>query len=67
MPQHPRPSDAGSRRRRRDMDKPRRAAWAAAFEKLDAGLKMWELPAEEHAALLRPGLFKGLGEAAAPG
>ena len=26
MPQQPRPSDAGSRRRRRDMDKPRRAA-----------------------------------------
>ena len=65
MPQQPRPSDAGSRRRRRDMDKPRRAAWAAAFKKLNAGLKMSELPAEEHAALLRPGLFEGLDEVAA--
>ena len=47
------------------MDKPRRAAWAAAFKKLNAGLEVWEMPAEEHAALLRPGLFEGLDEVAA--
>ena len=46
------------------MDTPRRAAWAAAFKKLNAGLKVWEMPAEEHAALLRPGLFKDLDAAA---
>ena len=56
MPQQPNTGDAGSRRR---------AAWAAAFEKLDAGLAVWEMPAEEHAALLRPGLFEGLDEVAA--
>ena len=44
------------------MDKQRRAAWAAAFEQLDAGLAV---PAEEHQALLRPGLFEGLGPVAA--
>ena len=47
------------------MDKPRRAAWAAAFKKLNAGLKVWEMPAAEHAALLRPGLFDGLDVVAA--
>ena len=31
----------------------RRAAWDAAFAQRDAGRKMWELPAEEHDALLR--------------
>ena len=46
------------------MDKQRRAAWNAAFKKLNAGLKVWEMPAEEHAALLRPGLFKDLDAAA---
>ena len=60
MSQQPITGDAGSPRRPRTMDKPRRAAWAAAFKKLNAGLKVWELPAEEHAALLRPGLFDGL-------
>ena len=65
MPQQPITGDAGSPRRPRTMDKPRRAAWAAAFKKLNAGLKVWEMPAEEHAALLRPGLFEGLGAVAA--
>ena len=65
MPKHPITGDAGSRRRPRAMDAPRRAAWAAAFKKRNAGLEMWEMPAEEHAALLRPGLFEGLGAAAA--
>ena len=65
MPQQPITGDAGSPRRPRTMDEPRRAAWAAAFKKLNAGLKVWEMPAEEHAALLRPGLFEGLDEAAA--
>ena len=65
MPQHPITGDAGSPRRPRTMDEPRRAAWAAAFKKLNAGLKVWEMPAEEHAALLRPGLFEGLDEVAA--
>ena len=50
MSQQPITGDAGSPRRPRTMDKPRRAAWAAAFEKLDAGLAV---TAEEHAALLR--------------
>ena len=65
MSQQPITGDAGSPRRPRTMDKPRRAAWAAAFKKLNAGLKVWEMPAEEHAALLRPGLFEGLDEVAA--
>ena len=65
MPQQPITGDAGSPRRPRTMDEPRRAAWAAAFKKLNAGLKVWEMPAEEHAALLRPGLFEGLDEVAA--
>ena len=65
MPQQPITGDAGSPRRPRTMDKPRRAAWAAAFKKLNAGLEVWEMPAEEHADLLRPGLFEGLGAAAA--
>ena len=65
MPKHPITGDAGSRRRPRAMDAPRRAAWAAAFKKRNAGLEMWEMPAEEHAALLRPGLFEGLGPVAA--
>ena len=65
MPKHPITGDAGSRRRPRAMDAPRRAAWAAAFKKLNAGLEVWEMPAEEHAALLRPGLFEGLDEVAA--
>ena len=65
MPQQPITGDAGSPHRPRTMDKPRRAAWAAAFKKLNAGLKVWEMPAEEHAALLRPGLFEGLDEVAA--
>ena len=38
MPQQPITGDAGSPRRPRTMDKPRRAAWAAAFKKLNAGL-----------------------------
>ena len=38
MPQQPNTGDAGSPRRPRTMDKPRRAAWAAAFERLDAAL-----------------------------
>ena len=61
MPQHPNTGDAGSPRRPRDMDARRRAAWDAAFEKLDAGLAV---TAEAHAALLRPGLFKDLDAAA---
>ena len=65
MPKHPITGDAGSRRRPRAMDAPRRAAWAAAFKKRNAGLEVWEMPAEEHAALLRPGLFEGLDEVAA--
>ena len=65
MPKHPITGDVGSTRRPRAMDMPRRAAWAAAFKKLNAGLKVWEMPAEEHAALLRPGLFEGLDEVAA--
>ena len=47
------------------MDAPRGAAWDAAFKKLDAGLPVWEMPTAEHDDLLRPGLFKGLGKAAA--
>ena len=47
------------------MDKQRRAAWDAALEKLDAGLKVWDMPAAAHQALLRPGLFEGLGPVAA--
>ena len=65
MPQQPNTGDAGSRRRPRAMDKQRRAAWNAAFKKLNAGREVWEMPAEEHAALLRPGLFEGLDEVAA--
>ena len=65
MPKHPITGDAGSTRRRRDMDKQRRAAWDAAFEQLDAGLAVWEMPAEAHEALLRPGLFEGLDAVAA--
>ena len=65
MPRQPITGDAGSPRRPRTMDEPRRAAWTAAFKKLNAGLKVWEMPAEEHADLLRPGLFEGLGAAAA--
>ena len=65
MPQQPITGDAGSPRRPRTMDEPRRAAWAAAFKKLNAGLKVWEMPAEAHAALLRPGLFEGLSPVAA--
>ena len=61
MPKHPNTGDAGSPRRPSDMDARRRAAWDAAFEKLDAGLAV---TAEEHAALLRPGLFKDLDVAA---
>ena len=61
IPKHPNTGDAGSPRRPRDMDARRRAAWDAAFEKLDAGLAV---TAEEHAALLRPGLFKDLDAAA---
>ena len=60
MPQHPIIGGAGSRRRPRAMDKQRRAAWAAAFKQLKAGVKVWEMPAEEHEALLRPGLFEAL-------
>ena len=63
MPQRPITGDAGSPRRPRDMDARRRAAWDAAFEKLDAGL---EVTPEAHAALLRPGLFEGLSPVAAP-
>ena len=63
MPQHPNTGDAGSPRRPRDMDARRRAAWDAAFEKLDAGLAVTP---EAHAALLRPGLFEGLSPVAAP-
>ena len=62
MPQQPITGDAGSPRRPRTMDEPRRAAWAAALKKLDVGLKV---PAEVHAALLRPGLFEGLDAVAA--
>ena len=65
MPRHPITGDAGSPRRRRHMDAQRRAAWDAAFAQLDAGLQTWELPAEAHDTLLRPGLFEGLGAAAA--
>ena len=46
------------------MDKQRRAAWDAAFKKLDAGLALWDMRAEEHEALLRPGLFEDLGPVA---
>ena len=66
MPKHPITGDAGSAHRPSAMDKQRRAAWDAAFEKLDAGLPVWEMPAEEHEALLCPGLFKGLGPVATP-
>ena len=64
MPQQPRRGDAGSTRRRRDrdMDEQRRAAWDAAWKKLDAGLAV---PTEAHEALLHPGLFEGLDEVAA--
>ena len=65
MPQHPIIGGAGSRRRPRAMDKQRRAAWAAAFKQLKAGVKVWEMPAEEHEALLRPGLFESLDAVAA--
>ena len=44
------------------MDEERRAAWDAAFAKLDEGLQVWELPTEEHYALLPQGLFEGLNE-----
>ena len=44
------------------MDEERRAAWDAAFAKLRKGLPVWELPIEEHRALLREGLFEGLNE-----
>ena len=64
MPQQPRPGDAGSTRRRRDrdMDEQRRAAWNTALKKLNAGLAV---PTEAHEALLRPGLFEDLGAVAA--
>ena len=65
MPQHPITGDAGSRRRPRAMDAQRRAAWKAALEKRKAGRAVWEMPAGVHAALLRPGLFEGLGPVAA--
>ena len=47
------------------MDAQRRAAWKAALEKRKAGRAVWEMPAGVHAALLRPGLFEGLGPVAA--
>ena len=65
MPKHPITGDAGSRRRPRAMDAQRRAAWKAALEKRKAGREVWEMPAEEHAALLRPGLFEDLDAVAA--
>ena len=67
MPQQPRPGDAGSTRHRRDrdMDEQRRAAWNAALKKRKAGWEVWDMPAEAHAALLRPGLFEDLDAVAA--
>ena len=47
------------------MDKERCDAWAAAFAKLKTGLQVWDLPPEEHYALLRPGLFEGMDEVTA--
>ena len=47
------------------MDRERCDAWAAAFGKLDTGLQVWNLPPEEHYALLRPGLFEGMDEVTA--
>ena len=54
--------DAGSTRCRRDraMDAQRGAAWKAALKKLARqGRSCADMPAEAHAALLRPGLFDG--------
>ena len=42
------------------MDRARRDAWDAAFAKLDTGMQVWELPPEEHDALLPVGLFEGM-------
>ena len=47
------------------MDRGRCDAWAAAFAKLKAGFKVWDLPSEEHSALLRPGLFEGMDDVTA--
>ena len=47
------------------MDRERCDAWAAAFAKLKTGLQVWDLPPEEHYALLRPGLFEGMDEVTA--
>ena len=44
------------------MDEERRAAWEAAFAKLREGLQIWEIPSEEHYALLPQGLFEGMNE-----
>ena len=44
------------------MDKARRTAWDAAFAKLREGLQVWDLPTEEHYALVPQGLFEGLNE-----
>ena len=44
------------------MDEERRAAWEAAFAKLREGLQIWEMPLEEHYALLPQGLFEGMNE-----
>ena len=47
------------------MDRGRCDAWAAAFAKFEAGFKVWDLPPEEHNALLRPGLFEGMDDVTA--
>ena len=65
MPQQPNTGDAGSTHRPRAMDAQRGAAWKAALKKRKAGREVWDMPAEEHAALLRPGLFEDLDAVAA--
>ena len=47
------------------MDAQRGAAWKAALKKRKAGRAVWDMPAEAHAALLRPGLFEDLDAVAA--
>ena len=64
MPQQPNTGDAGSPRRPRTMDKPRRAAWAAAFERLDAER---EVPTALHEDLTAPWPVRGPGRGRRPG
>ena len=47
------------------MDRARCDAWDAAFAKFDTGRQVWELPPEEHDALLPVGLFEGMDKVTA--